>query len=264
MAIEVFNRFEKKFLIHTNTYEKILNILHYYMDEDDYNKDGNFYTISNIYYDTEDNSLIRTSLSKPKYKEKLRLRAYGVPRPNDFVFLEIKKKVNKLVNKRRTTMNLQEAYSFIKTGQKPPMKDYMNHQVMNELDYFINRYELIPKLYLAYDRRAYFGKENHGLRISFDTNIRTRRYELKLEKGDFGEPLLAPDVWLMEIKAEKAIPLWLAELLSKHKVYSTSFSKYGTEYYSFIADQNRKENPACSTSYLIAQPMPNFRLQPQS
>ncbi len=264
MAIEVFNRFEKKFLIDTKTYEEVLKVLNDYMEEDKYNKGGAFYTISNLYFDTDDNALIRTSLSKPKYKEKLRLRAYGVPEPDDKVYLEIKKKVNKLVNKRRTAIGLAEAYDFVRTGQKPEVKEFMNRQVLNELDYLINRNALSPKLYLAYDRRAYFGKDNRDLRISFDMNIRTRRYDLELEKGDYGEQLLAPDIWLMEIKAEKSIPLWLAELLSKHRIYSTSFSKYGTEYYSYIADQNRKEDRLCSTSYLITQPIPSFRLQPQS
>ena len=193
MAIEVFNRFEKKFLIDTKTYEEVLKVLNDYMEEDKYNKGGAFYTISNLYFDTDDNALIRTSLSKPKYKEKLRLRAYGVPEPDDKVYLEIKKKVNKLVNKRRTAIGLAEAYDFVRTGQKPEVKEFMNRQVLNELDYLINRNALSPKLYLAYDRRAYFGKDNRDLRISFDMNIRTRRYDLELEKGDYGEQLLAPD-----------------------------------------------------------------------
>lgn len=242
MAIEVFNRYENKFLINKETYNNIQNELLKYMELDQYNMKYGFYTISNIYYDTKDNYLIRNSLSKPKYKEKLRLRAYGVPKEDGKVYLEIKKKFCGLVNKRRTTLNLKEAYNFVSTGEKPSLKEYMNKQVINEIDYILKRYELEPKLYLAYDRKALFSKENHDLRITFDTNIRSRRYDLKLENGDYGSRLLDSSQWLMEVKAENSIPVWLSKILSEHKVMKTSFSKYGTEYEKMLfTNRNPKE-----------------------
>ena len=230
MAIEVFNRRENKFIIDTATYLSIEGKLMQYMELDEYNKDHQFYTICNIYYDTRDNHLIRNSLTKPKYKEKLRLRAYGVPGSDDNVYLEIKKKFCGMVNKRRTTLILNEAYEFVGTGIKPEPKEYMNRQVINEIHYMLNIYDLEPKLYLAYDRKALFSKDNHDLRITFDTNIRTRRHDLKLENGDHGESLLQSGQWLMEVKAEQSIPLWLSRLLSEHRIFSTSFSKYGREH----------------------------------
>lgn len=239
MAIEVFNRNECKFLIDSDVYEELNIRLEGYMERDDYSKYDNFYTITNIYYDTEDNYLIRNSLMKPKYKEKLRLRAYGVPSENDEVYLEIKKKFNGLVNKRRTSIKLKEAYEFLRTGEKPELKSYMNKQVLNEIDYILKLYKVKPKLYLAYDRRAMFGRENRQLRITFDTNIRTRRYDLMLEAGDYGEQLLKNGKWLMEVKVEKNIPLWLSKLLSEYKIYKTSFSKYGMEYEKML--KNNKE-----------------------
>lgn len=238
MAIEVMNRVEKKFLLDSCTYLKLQNIIGDYMELDSFNKIKEFYTISNLYLDTPDNHLIRTSTEKPRYKEKLRLRAYGVPTDSDFVFLEIKKKYKGVVNKRRTKLLLPEAYEFIETGKKPFTKEYMNKQVLNELEYCLNIYDLSPKLYLAYDRKAYFGE--NSLRVTFDTNIRTRRYDLRLEKGDYGTKLIDSDLWLMEIKAEKAIPIWLANALTENKVYSKSFSKYGTEYKGFLKGGEEK------------------------
>lgn len=235
MAIEVFNRYENKFMMNTDTYEKVLRTLDEYMELDEYNKTHDYYTIANIYYDTNDHHLIRKSLSKPKYKEKLRLRAYGVPSLDDKVYLEIKKKVLGLVNKRRTKLVLSEAYDFVSTGQKPELKKYMNRQVLNEIEYFLSVYDLEPKLYLAYDRKAYFGRDNRDLRITFDTNIRTRREDLRLELGDHGEQLLDKDIWLMEVKAEKTIPIWLTRMLSEYKLYKKSFSKYGTEFKTMIS-----------------------------
>lgn len=230
MAIEVFNRYENKYMIDTKTFSKLQNKLSDYMELDAYNKQNEAYTITNIYYDTDDSQLIRTSLSKPKYKEKLRLRAYGTPQGDSKVYIEIKKKFMGLVNKRRSAMTLNEAYAFIETGVIPDLNTYMNKQVLCEIEYLLEQYELKPMLYLSYSRRAYFDKNQHDLRISFDNNILTRRYDLKLESGIFGERLLDEDKWLMEIKVSKSMPVWLAHLLSEHKIYPTSFSKYGTEY----------------------------------
>lgn len=255
MAIEVFNRYEVKYLMDSDTFEKIQRQLIEYMELDEYNKKHPFYTISNIYYDTLDNHLIRNSLSKPKYKEKLRLRAYGVPSVEDKVYLEIKKKFNGIVNKRRTKLVLDEAYEFVETGDKPELKSYMNKQVLNEIDYLIKLYNPVPKLYLAYDRKAFFGINNRDLRVTFDTNIRSRREELRLEAGDYGRYLLPEDIWLMEVKAEKTIPIWLSRMLSKHKLYKTSFSKYGTEYKNMILDniEGGSNQCQCLTRYLVPQ-----------
>lgn len=230
MAIEVFNRYESKYLMDSKSFYAIYNRLLEYMELDEYNKDDKFYSISNLYYDTEHDSLIRNSLAKPKYREKLRIRAYGIPEKDAKVYLELKKKVFGLVNKRRTALKLNEAYDFVGSGTIPELKPYMNQQVIREIEYFLQRYELHPKLYLAYDRIALFCIRNRDLRITFDTNIRTRRNDLELESGDQGEQLLDRGQWLMEVKAGQTIPLWLSRMLSELGMFRTSFSKYGNEY----------------------------------
>ncbi|CAM3548060.1 polyphosphate polymerase domain-containing protein [Marinicrinis lubricantis] len=237
MAIEVFNRHENKYLMDTASYERLYSRLLEYMEPDSHNKKHAFYSISNIYFDTVHHTLIRNSISKPKYKEKLRIRAYGIPNLDTRVYLELKKKVFGLVNKRRTSLKLSEAYEFVRTGIPPEMKDDMNKQVIQEIEYFLRRYELHPMVYLAYERRALFCKNNRDLRITFDSNIRSRRYDVRLENGDHGELLLEPGQWLMEVKAEKTVPVWLAKLLSEHQMYRTSFSKYGNEYKKLRANR---------------------------
>ena len=239
MGIEVFNRHESKFLIDRSIYKEIEDRLLKYMDLDEYNKEHEFYTISNIYFDTKENQLIRNSVSKPKYKEKLRLRCYGVPTAEEKVYLEIKKKVCGVVNKRRSKLKLIEASDFVATGKKPEIKDYMNKQVLNEIEYILKIYDLEPKLYLAYDRKAFFSKVNRDLRITFDSNVRTRRYDLKLESGDYGEKQLEKDKLLMEVKAENNMPLWLSNLLSEYKIYRTSYSKYGKEYEALLLNDRK-------------------------
>ena len=239
MAIEVFNRYEHKYMLDKDTFEKVIAVMDAHMDLDSHNAGHIPYTIANIYFDTRDNYLIRHSLEKPIYKEKLRLRSYGVPNENDKVFLEIKKKYNGIVNKRRTALTLSEAYEFVLSGQSPPPQKYMNLQVINELTYFMNCYDLSPKVYLAYDRIAYFESGNPDLRISFDTNIRSRRYDLGLENGDFGERLPGGEYYLMEIKTALAKPLWLADMLTEYNIKRQSFSKYGTEFENFIKNTEK-------------------------
>lgn len=261
MSNDVFSRYETKYLLDDETYIQIRSKLHSHMVLDQYNVSGKAYTISNIYYDTPDDYFIRTSLQKPKYKEKLRLRAYGVPTLQSQVFLEVKKKVCGLVNKRRSALRLEEAYEFLNSKLCPMPYGDMNPQILKELTYIIQRYPLEPKLYLAYDRIAYFDNQDGSLRVSFDTNIRTRREDLRLELGDQGKLLLKPGIWLMEIKTPGAVPIWLCSLLSKYQIRAASFSKYGTEYQRHLVKQMRKEAIPCSISYLPAAPTPRSPLE---
>ena len=239
MAIEVFNRYEEKYILTQAEFDAVIGEISENMDKDAHNKDNEFYPISNIYYDTPDFHLIRTSLMRPKYKEKLRLRSYGKIGSGDMSFLEIKKKYRGLVNKRRTTLIRSEAEEFLKTGTPPEIKDYMNKQVLNELTYFINHYKLRPAAFVGYDRLAFLGRDNSDLRISFDKNIRGRSYDLTLGNTD-GEPILEDGYYLMEIKTRFAKPLWLAHLLTQKRIQRSHFSKYGAYYKMLLENRSVK------------------------
>lgn len=222
MAQTVFNRVEKKYKLSEEKYRQFLERLLYYMEIDQFGK----HTINNIYYDTQDDLLIRRSIEKPKYKEKLRLRSYGTPGLLDSVFLEIKKKYNGIVNKRRIELPLQFAYDYLNYGIHP----FDATQILNEMDYFLSLYELTPKLCLAYERIALFGKEDPEFRVTFDTNIRSRTEDLHLEHGSHGILLFNNHTYLMEVKITNSTPLWFTKLLSEYEIYNVSFSKYGSVY----------------------------------
>lgn len=218
----IFQRIEKKYLLTEKKYEELQKQILPYMQLDQYG----LHTICNIYYDTTQYDLIRKSIEKPPYKEKLRLRSYGIPTSNEKVFLELKKKWKGIVYKRRISMTLQEAKAYLEEGK--PMKQW--GQIEREIDYFRQFYHPKPKMYIAYDREAYFGKENQALRITFDQNIRSREEDLQLELGDAGKLLLEKGYRLMEIKVSQAFPIWLARILSELELFPTSFSKYGNIY----------------------------------
>lgn len=221
------------------TYRRLVSRIEERMDSDEHSRAGGFYGIRNIYYDTADDRLIRKSIDKPAYKEKLRLRAYGTPNGKSEAFIEIKKKYEDIVNKRRIVLPLEQARAYLDEG-KEPERGSVNAQILRELDYFTQFYRLVPKVYIAYDRRAYFDREDEGFRVTFDTNIRSRRHDLRLEAEDCGEPLLASGKWLMEVKISDAMPRWFGSILSEFKLYPVSFSKYGTEYCKYITENIKK------------------------
>ncbi|MCR5494582.1 MAG: polyphosphate polymerase domain-containing protein [Treponema sp.] len=233
MAIEVFNRREIKYMLTDEDKDALLAIIGNYMDSDPFNKDGKPYSICNLYLDTSANELIRKSLEKPAFKEKIRLRSYGTVQLSDNVFLESKKKFDSVVNKRRTTFKLEDAYNYFETGE---IRDNpkMNAQVMKEIDYIMHFYDLKPKVFISYDRLAFFEKNNSDFRLTIDRNIQTRRTDLRLDSPAYGTQLLKEGQWLMEAKAFKAFPLWFVHFLSSRKIFSTSFSKYGAEYKNFL------------------------------
>ena len=222
MIQKVFNRYEKKYMLTRQQYEAIRQRMEPYMEKDQYG----LHTIRNIYYDTEDDELIRTSLEKPKYKEKFRVRCYGEPNAESDYFLEIKKKYKGIVNKRRIVMKPQEAKAYLENGEKPREQS----QIFREVDYVWNHYQLMPKVYLAYDRIALFGKEDAEFRVTFDQNIRSRDFDLLLEKDTETTKLLKDGYYLMEVKISNAMPLWFVKILTELEIHSTSFSKYGNVY----------------------------------
>lgn len=221
----VFARYEKKYVVSSIKYAKLIEKLTPYMTLDEYGK----YTICNIYYDTDNYELIRYSLDKPSYKEKLRIRSYGTPHDEDPVFIELKKKVNGVVYKRRTMLPCAIAMDYMNRGIMP--KD---EQILKEIGWFIHRYDLSKQTYIAYDRMAYFGNENHDLRITFDFDLRYRLDHCDLRFKDAGAPIIDHNEILMEIKMPFAMPLWLTNILNELEIYPCSFSKYGTCYREHI------------------------------
>lgn len=233
-----FKRVEKKYMLTREQYKAMLLGMAFRMVPDEHPR----YTIGNVYYDTADYDLIRASLEKPVYKEKLRVRSYGVPGDDGLAFVEIKKKFDGVVYKRRVTMTAKEADEWLRGGRPPkesqPREEvscsadsaFVRSQISREIDWFMKNYRPTPAVYIAYDREAYAGRENSELRITFDANLRWRDYDVDLRAGDHGSPIIRDDQVLMEIKIPGTAPLWLAHLLSENHIVSTSFSKYGAYY----------------------------------
>lgn len=220
--IMTFRRVEKKYRLNPAQKDALLSVIGQHLTPDVHGRN----TICSLYLDTPDHRIIRASLMARTYKEKLRLRSYGTPTMDDHVFLEIKKKYKGVVYKRRETMTLRDAMAYIEHGEKP-----CDSQIMREIDYAMHFYgNPQPSMLIAYEREAYFDAENPDLRITFDTNIRARESNCRLEAGSQGDALLSEDVIMMEIKTGGAMPVWLAQALSQCSIVPGRFSKYGTAY----------------------------------
>lgn len=224
----IFKRKEVKYLLNTETFQRLKEQLLPYLEKDVYPE----YTICNLYFDTDNFDSIRVSMEKPLFKQKMRLRSYGIPKPDDSVFLELKKKYRGIVYKRRFKAPYQQIMDYLAGGELPV--DNVNAK---EIDYTMKRLGLYPKVYLAYDRIAFHGKEDPFFRLTFDQNIRYR--EESSFSVDGGEVI--EDCYVMEIKTGKPYPRWLLDLLEKNKVYPSSYSKYARVYTKILKDKMEKK-----------------------
>ena len=83
MNQHIFKRFELKYILSKEQYENIVNGISEYMKIDKYGET----TIQSLYYDTDTFLLIRNSIERPVYKEKLRIRSYGLSNEDNIVFI---------------------------------------------------------------------------------------------------------------------------------------------------------------------------------
>ena len=221
MFDKIFRRVETKYVLDESQYQIIMNRISNYVEKDKYY----YSTVGNLYFDTDNNDLIIKSIEKPDFKEKLRVRCYGVPDLDSDVFFELKNKYKGIVGKRRNVMSLRDFYKFLETGEYNS-----NDQIMKELVYHLNYYKAYPKIYIAYDRYSYMGRDDENFRITFDSNLRSRRDDLRLDSGSDGELYVDSPHYIMEVKALGSMPLWFTKILSEEKIYKQSFSKYGNIY----------------------------------
>ena len=229
----IFKRTEKKYLLTEEMRQVLCERILPCLVPDEHGRS----TVCSLYLDTPSFLLIRNSIEAKTYKEKLRLRCYGIPKETDFVFLEIKKKFKGVVYKRRVKLPLDHAMEYIERGAPLP-----DSQIVREIDYAMHFYSKPqPAMLVAYERDAFFGREDSGFRITFDTNVRYRTDDLFLSHGNDGKTILPKDTVIMEIKTDGAMPLWLSHTLSELGIYPHSFSKYGTSYRDHLQNHSTQK-----------------------
>ncbi len=224
----IFKRYELKYKLTVQQHLDLYECMKERMKLDSYGR----HKISNIYFDTEDYRIIRSSLEKPQYKEKLRLRIYGEPSDEKLSFIELKKKFKGIVYKRRISSSQKEALSYLFKGENAEKTS----QIHKEIDYFIDSHDglLLPKVYLSYEREAFYCDEDENFRMTFDFNINMRDTNISLYANNNDVKVLDDDYVLLEVKTVRGLPFWLINFFNKNNIYKTSFSKYGAAYNTYL------------------------------
>ena len=219
----VFERYEMEYMVNYEQKEGLLRAMAPYMTLDRYGPEA----IRDIYFDTDTYRLIRRSIEKPVYEENFRIRSDCQVTPDSMVFIELKKKFQKIVYKRCLVLPEKQAMQWV----REEAESGLDSQIFREIDYFRRYYgTLRPVVFLSYEREAYHCTQGGSFRVIFDESILCRQEELSLTSEVWGTPLLPEGTSLMKIKCSGGIPMWMARVLSENKVYITTFSKYGTAY----------------------------------
>lgn len=242
--LEVFERHEEKYLLSVVDRRRLLERIGAHLSRDVYFDT----TVCSLYYDTPDHLLVNRSLGSPVYKEKLRVRSYGVPTASDLVFVEIKKKFRGIVYKRRVACSAAAAHvylsgvSFDEAAQCYPLDAEQraltakSRQIVSELDFMRQRYFMLePSMLVSVHRLSYLTDDENPLRLTFDDDVRWRDDHLDLSSGVFGTRLIDEGQTLMEVKCAGAYPVWLVKALDRTELYPQPFSKYGKVYQTAFA-----------------------------
>lgn len=217
--------------------DRMLDDLAPYVETDKHADENGYYTISSIYMDNEKWQCFYETINKDLYRQKVRLRVYGIVTDDSVSYFEVKSKHRGNVLKRRAQMRLGDAMKFMNAcvnGEDPDVNDYesSNKQILNEVKRVIVSKNLKPVNVVSYDRLALFWGEDPGLRITYDVNIRTRDYDLDLTKGSDGRLVNPEDVAILEVKSNKNFPYWLVKILAKYNYRNQTFSKYCSHFFS--------------------------------
>jgi hypothetical protein len=231
MSREIFSRYELKYLIKFDQYERLVQEISWNTRFDRYGNEEGKYNIVSLYFDSPDHAIYYETRNRLRFRQKLRLRIYNEVSLDDTAYLEIKQKFRNVVNKRRTAIALKDAYAYLnhaENGFRHFRADVSNEQIFKEVDYFKSAYNLRPEVIVSYDRQAFQGIAEPDLRITFDYHLRCRQENLRIEHGPEGEFFVDPDLVIMEVKVNQSVPFWLARLLSRYECAKKSVSKYCT------------------------------------
>jgi len=240
----IFKRQEQKYLLTEKQATQLVLAFSEYMQQDVHGT----YWVQNLYFDTENWDIINTSIQKPYYKEKMRLRCYGTPETAKYIFLELKKKYAGTVYKRRISLPTD---SLARSLDQVLEED--GSQIARELQFHLRSANVSEKMYVGYRRKAFAGIDDPSLRLTIDSDILYRPNELNFANPSEGNSILPEHMRLMEIKTASSIPLWLSHFLSENEIYGASFSKIGTCFTDYWKKMHQSDIEQHNEGVLLAQ-----------
>ncbi len=222
--IRSFNRYELKYLVEHRRAQAFLADLADYCRVDPHSDPEHGYPVYSLYWDSKDLDFYWEKIDGQKYRRKLRLRRYA----NDAVFVEIKQRIDRTVQKRRVRMDLEKAARiFGERGVDVEAEYEVDDPVGQEALFLAHTFDLRPTMAVLYRRVAYFGNYDAELRITLDSRVQYDSHALDIRRPfETGKYVLSPERSVLEIKYNDRVPIWLTKLVAHHELPVVRYSKY--------------------------------------
>jgi SPX domain protein involved in polyphosphate accumulation len=222
--VRSFDRYELKYLVGDAAARAFTAELATHASPDSHAGEAG-YPVYSLYWDSPELLFFWEKLDGEKLRRKLRFRRYGGERE---VFVEIKQRIDRTVQKRRTRLEVPEVLEIFDRGALGQTAAADGRDpVLQEALVLCHRHRLAPRLAVRYRRRAWFATFEPDLRVTLDSALQYESDELDLARPfESGRPILAPDRSVLEIKYNQRVPVWLVALVQKHGLEVVRFSKY--------------------------------------
>lgn len=219
------NRFEVKYLVRTDDVPGLAAEMADFTVPDTNAGNGRGYGVFSIYWDSPDWSFFWEKVEGHKSRRKLRFRRYL---DSDKVWLEIKQREDRTLQKKRLTLPIEEITRvFDPDGDGTSWDGAGQEPVATEALMMIHRFRLRPRIGVAYRRQALFGGFDPELRITFDSRIQYRATDLDISRPfRQGKYAMDPRVSILEIKYNNRAPVWLTKLIRRRELHIVRMSKY--------------------------------------
>jgi len=227
-------RNEKKYLVPNAILPNLRNRFAPFLEADEYSEsEKNYpeYTVRSIYFDSNGKDSYFEKIEGLKNRKKIRIRGYGHQSSNTKVVLEIKRKLEDRVTKNRASVPYEQLDNLIRTGDletcfgksKSSKKEDASRFLYN-----IKRYNLMPQNQIVYDREAYHGRFDPGMRVTFDKNIRYRPAPKVTQLFlDFGLKRAWIGYFILEVKYFNGeMPTWAKSIIEEFELKHEALSKY--------------------------------------
>jgi len=259
-------RLELKYLIDEPTVDRIRRDLELYCDPDEHNparsgyyrrRDPLGYEVYSLYLDSPNLAFHRAKMRGDPERFKLRIRTYSKHSP---ALLELKRKVSDVIDKTRVLVDRKQAEEAA-AGLAAPMEDGLQARYsLNEFSRIVAESGAGPTLHVRYQREAYASVVDDYARVCFDRRIgaqRTGSWDLDPDPYEWREfdhcwrPELADRSVVLELKCQSTVPPWLSDLVRRHSLGRTSFSKYSTGIHLTRRINGERRRPARDAKVMV-------------
>ncbi len=225
----VMQRYECKYLVPDSVARRVYTDLAPFLQSDPHAArfPNNTYAICSLYLDGLDLALCRETLEGNANRFKLRVRSYSDD-PTKPVFLEIKRRRTGIVHKTRSPV-ARHLLPRILTGRTVDLGPCgaLLGNALAEFTRLLLATSAQPRVLVRYDREAYVGAIDTSVRVTFDRNLRA----LRTDRPDVivnaaGLQRLPVRGVVLELKFNDRCPAWLLNVVKRHNLRRTSFSKY--------------------------------------